>query len=73
VKGKKKNEVLTRQERRQSIRPDVFSFSPPHIFIRQLPTHIAHIAKAPRANAETKVLSKKAILTPHKEVLYLHF
>jgi len=26
------------------------------------PTHIAHIAKAPRANAEAKALSKSAIL-----------
>jgi len=29
--------------------------------------HIAHIAKAPRANAETKALSKSAILPTHKE------
>ena len=29
------------------------------------PTHIAHIAKAPRANAETKALSKSAILPTH--------
>ena len=32
-----------------------------------LPTHIAHIAKAPQANAETKALSKSAILLSHKE------
>jgi len=30
------------------------------------PTHIAHIAKAPRANAETKALSKSAILPTHQ-------
>jgi hypothetical protein len=31
-------------------------------FLIFFPTHIAHIAKAPRANAETKALSKSAIL-----------
>jgi len=31
-------------------------------FLKQLPTHIAHIAKAPQAIAETKALSKSAIL-----------
>lgn len=34
-----------------------------------LPTHIAHITKAPRANATTKALSKSAILLTHKENL----
>jgi len=34
-----------------------------------LPTHIAHIAKAPRANAPTKALSKSAILPMPK---YIH-
>ncbi|PKP21625.1 MAG: hypothetical protein CVU04_01285 [Bacteroidetes bacterium HGW-Bacteroidetes-20] len=29
------------------------------------PTHIAHIFKAPRANATTKALSKSAILPTH--------
>jgi len=29
------------------------------------PTHIAHIAKAPRASAEAKALSKSAILPTH--------
>ena len=29
------------------------------------PTHIAHIAKAPRANAKAKALSKSAILLTH--------
>jgi hypothetical protein len=30
--------------------------------LKFLPTHIAHIAKAPQANAATKALSKSAIL-----------
>ena len=30
------------------------------------PAHIAHIAKAPRANAETKALPKSATLPTHK-------
>ena len=30
------------------------------------PTHIAHIAKTPRANAETKALLKSAILPTHR-------
>jgi len=67
VKGQK-NEILTRQESRHSSRPDVFNFLPrvypdergTH-FLKQLPTHIAHIAKATRANAETKDLLKSAI------------
>jgi hypothetical protein len=37
-------------------------FYPPHKNFEILPTHIAHIAKAPRANAATKALSKSAIL-----------
>jgi hypothetical protein len=32
------------------------------------PTHIAHIAKAPRADAQTKALSKSAILPTHTEI-----
>jgi hypothetical protein len=64
VKGQK-NEILTRPERRHSSRPNVFYFfATPH-FLKQLPTHIAHIAKAPRANAEIKALSKSAILQSH--------
>jgi hypothetical protein len=31
------------------------------------PTHIAHISKAPRANAKTKALSKSAIFPTHEE------
>lgn len=37
-------------------------FYPPHKNFEIQPTHIAHIAKAPRANAESKALSKSAIL-----------
>jgi len=40
VKGQK-NEILTRQESR----PGVFHFLPNAHFLKQLPTHIAHIAK----------------------------
>lgn len=40
-------------------------FYPPHKNF-EMPTHIAHIAKAPRANAETKALSKSAILPTHR-------
>jgi hypothetical protein len=58
VKGQK-NEILTRPESRHSSRPDVFYFLPTAHFLKQLPTHIAHIAKAPRANATTKALSMK--------------
>jgi hypothetical protein len=61
VKGQK-NEILTRQESRHSSRPDVFYFLPNAHFLKQLPTHIAHIAKATHATAETKALSKSAIL-----------
>jgi hypothetical protein len=57
VKGQK-NEILTRKESRHSSRPDVFYFLPTAHFLKQLPTHIAHIAKATRANALTKALSK---------------
>jgi len=42
-------------------------FYPPHKNFEILPTHIAHIAKAPHANATTKALSKSAILLSHKE------
>jgi len=61
VKGQK-NEILTRQESRHSSRPDVLYFLPTAHYLKQLPTHIAHIAKAPQANAATKALSKSAIL-----------
>jgi len=61
VKGQK-NELLTRPASRHSSRPDVFYFFATTHFLKQLPTHIAHIAKAPQANAATKALSKSAIL-----------
>jgi hypothetical protein len=71
VKGQK-NEILTRPESRpayrtgrHSSRPNVFYFFATAHFLKQLPTHIAHIAKAPRANAETKALPKSAILPTH--------
>ncbi|OFY22803.1 MAG: hypothetical protein A2W98_09480 [Bacteroidetes bacterium GWF2_33_38] len=73
MKGQKENNILTRQESRHSSRPDVFYFLPrvypdervSYLF-KQLTTHIAHIAKAPQANATTKALSKSAILPSHK-------
>ena len=40
-------------------------FLPTHKKEEGNPTHIAHIAKAPQANAETKALSKSAILPTH--------
>lgn len=64
MKGQKK-EILTRQESRNSSRPNVFYFFATAHFLKQLPTHIAHIAKAPQAIAETKALSKSAILPTH--------
>jgi hypothetical protein len=64
VKGQKK-EILTRQESRHSSRPNVFYFLPTAHFLKQMPTHIAHIAKAPQANTTTKALSKSAILLTH--------
>jgi len=39
-----------------------FLFFPNAHFLKQLPTHIAHIAKAPQANATTKAFAKSAIL-----------
>jgi hypothetical protein len=41
-------------------------FYPPHKNFEILPTHIAHIAKAPQANSETKALAKSAILPTPK-------
>jgi len=60
VKGQK-NYILTRSKSRHSSRLNVFYFLPTAHFLKQLPTHIAHIAKAPRANATAKALSKSAI------------
>jgi hypothetical protein len=72
VKGQKK-EILTRQESRHSSRPDVFYFLPIAHFLKQLPSHIAHIAKATQANATTEALSKSAILPTHKKPLVLNY
>jgi hypothetical protein len=49
----------------------VFFLPPPQKKERN-PTHIAHIGKAPRANALTKALPKSAILPPrstNKEII----
>jgi hypothetical protein len=73
VKGQKK-EILTRPESRPSSRPDVFYFLPTAHFLKQLPTLIAHIAKATQANAATKALSKSAILPSlYRKSLSLNF
>jgi len=73
VKGQK-NEILTRPKSRHSSRPDVFYFFATAHFLKQLPTHIAHIAKAPQAYAEAKALSKSAILpSPYRKSLSLNF
>jgi len=69
VKGQK-NEILTRKESRHTSRPDVFYFFATAHFLKQLPTHIAHIAKATQAKAETKALSKSAILPTHENNKY---
>jgi len=83
VKGQK-NEILTRKESRPAYRtgrhsclPKVFYFLPTAHFLKQLPTHIAHIAKAPQlvpihreANATNKALSKSAILPPHQRRIF---
>jgi len=40
---------------------------------RQSPTHIAHIGKAPRAQARTEALPKSAILPTHPYKFYYLF
>jgi hypothetical protein len=60
-----KKEISKRPESRLSSRPDVYYFFAPAHFLKQLPTHNAHIAKAPQAYANTKALSKSAILPKH--------
>jgi len=40
-------------------------FSSPRKKEERNPTHIAHIAKAPRANADAEALAKSAILPTH--------
>ncbi len=37
-------------------------------FFKTIADHIGHIAKAPQGNAETKALSKSAILPTHQEL-----
>jgi len=70
VKGLR-NEISKRPKSRHLSRPNVFYFLPTAHFLKQLPTHIAHIAKAPRADAKTKALSKSAILPTLKlELVY---
>ena len=44
---------------------NLFCFFFPPAKKERKPTHIAHIAKAPRANAKAKALSKSAILPTH--------
>jgi len=46
-------------------------FLPPAKKEERNPSHIAHIAKAARANAKTKALSKSAILPTHTETVQL--
>jgi len=43
-------------------------FLPPAKKEERNPTHIAHIGKAPLANAKTKALPKSAILPTHSEL-----
>jgi len=61
VKGHE-NKIMTKQESRHSSRPDVFYFLPTAHFLKQLPTHIAHIAKDPQIKDKTESLSMSAIL-----------
>ena len=68
MKGQKK-EILTIQVSRHSNRRNVLFAH--NTFFKQLPTHIAHIAKASRAIAETKALSKSAILPTHQNFVLL--
>lgn len=67
MKGYKKI-ILTRLESPDSSGPTVFYFFSTTHFLKQLPTRIANIAKATRAKAETKALSKSAILPTHQEL-----
>lgn len=62
IKLEMKNET-DRQIPRHTLPTRMFFnfFYPPHKKF-EMPTHIAHIPKAPRTNAATKALSKSAIL-----------
>jgi len=44
------------------LREFILFFSPTRKKTNETPTHIAHIAKAPQANAATEALPKSAIL-----------
>jgi len=57
-----KNEIDSQITRHSLPTRMCFNFYPPHKNFEILPTHIAHIAKAPQANATTNALSKSAIL-----------
>lgn len=57
-----KKEILIRPESRLSSRPNFYYFFAIKHFLTQLPTHNKQIAKAPKAYATTKALSKSAIL-----------
>jgi hypothetical protein len=48
---------------------NLFYFFFPPAKEKKNPTHIAHIGKAPRANAPTQALPKSAILPTHTEQL----
>jgi len=50
---------------------NLFCFFLPPAKKERNPTHIAHIAKAPQANAQTKALPKSAILPSHTETVQL--
>jgi hypothetical protein len=53
VKGQKK-EILTDKKADTQAEPMFFIYFLPNAhFLKQLPTHIAHIAKAPQSNAQT--------------------
>ena len=67
-----KKEILTRQESPHISRLSVFYFLPTAHFLKQLPTHIVHIAKALQVNAETKALPKSAILLTHETTVHLN-
>jgi hypothetical protein len=66
VKGQK-TKILKRTEIRHSIRLDVFCFLITAHFLKQLPPHIAHIAKAPQSNADAKALLKSLESQPHAD------
>jgi len=68
VKGQK-NEILTRPESRHSSRPNVFLFFAHRTFLKQLQTHIAHIAKAPTNQRLSQSFVKECNLATLKNLL----